>query len=261
MNFRRVVAHIRLLRPVNSGIVLATVAIACLLGGAQLEEWPIIMIASLSAALIAAGGYAINDYFDLEIDKYNRPDRPLPSMLVTPMASHHLWFLLSMMGFGFSTFWGIQTMAIAFFWITALYFYSRIFKRKVLVGNIIVALATALAFMYGAAAVGQIQLAIFPTLFAFLINMARELVKDAEDVEGDRLDDAKTFTIRYGIAKTIGLSNIILVVLIVLTLLPYALRIYHGRYLFLVMIVNMMLIYSILLLHHHIQRFRFIAPA
>ena len=70
--------------------------------------------------------------------------------------------------------------------IALLYFYSARLKRTVLIGNLVIGLMTGMAFIYGGVVVGRMERAVVPAIFAFLVNLARELLKDVEDMEGDR---------------------------------------------------------------------------
>ena len=79
MNSKTLDPRIEILRPVNLAIVFATVAVAGMLAKPSGLDWFWILVAAIAASSIAGGGNAINDYFDIKIDKINRPNRPLPS--------------------------------------------------------------------------------------------------------------------------------------------------------------------------------------
>lgn len=91
--------------------------------------------------------------------------------------------------------------------------------------------------------------AIIPALFAFLINLIREIVKDMEDVEGDRKADAITFPIKFGVQKTKFLILGIAISLVIFTLYPFLTNLYKIEYFIIAMIiVNPILVYSMKLL-------------
>jgi len=237
--------HLGLLRPLNVGIVFLTIAAAAILAGASSAHWPTILFASLAGALIAGGGNAINDYFDLEIDRINKPNRPLPRGAGTRQGAVWLWGVTSGIGLLLSASAGTGTLAIALFWVISLYLYSKTFKRTVLAGNIMVGVITGLAFVYGGVAVGHAERSFFPALFAFLINVARELVKDVEDLEGDAKARARTLPVTYGVRPALVLASLTIFLLVVATFLPYSSGVYSSNYLALVIVVDAALLYVI----------------
>ncbi|MBI3578760.1 MAG: geranylgeranylglycerol-phosphate geranylgeranyltransferase [Ignavibacteriales bacterium] len=243
MSSDKVKAYIQLLRPLNIGIVFLTIAAASVLAGAHVTDWLLVLLASAAGAFIAGGGNAINDYFDVAIDAINKPERPLPRGAVNNQEAWWLWRLTSSVGSLISAFLGPISFAIALFWVVSLFFYSRVFKRKVLVGNIMVAVMTGLAFVYGAVVVGNVGKSWIPASFAFLINLARELVKDAEDIEGDAQGNANTLPVKHGIRATLLLASLVIVCLIGATLLPFSGGVYNSTYLLIVSMVDVALLY------------------
>ncbi len=157
----------------------------------------------LSALLVAAAGYIINDYYDVKIDAINRPDRLVVGRVVrrrTAMLAH---LVLSGTGVALAAFLspllgGVTLGAAALLW-----GYSARFKRVALVGNASIAALTAalvllpeLQLQTGNAAVWRYALA------AFLLTMVREIVKDVEDMRGDAQHDCHTLPLVVGVART-----------------------------------------------------------
>ncbi|MEO8582671.1 MAG: geranylgeranylglycerol-phosphate geranylgeranyltransferase [Flavitalea sp.] len=179
------------------------------------------LLLSLSSVLIAAAGYIINDYFDLNIDKINRPGK-----IVVEKAIRRRWaivwhWVLSLAGvvIGFYVGWRASAFWLGFAnaaCVGALWFYSTTFKRKILSGNIIISLLTAWVVLvigfvthyrlvmhmdlYGFSF--QSKLLRFTFLyagFAFIICLVREVVKDIEDMEGDAKYGCRTMPIVWGV--------------------------------------------------------------
>ncbi|HLF20373.1 MAG TPA: UbiA family prenyltransferase, partial [Bacteroidota bacterium] len=117
--------------------------------------------------------------------------------------------------------------------------------KTVLLGNLLVALMTGMAFVYGAVVVGNPERSIVPAIFAFLINLARELVKDVEDLEGDARGQAMTFAVKHGANAGIILAGIVLMTLIGITIGAYVFGLYDLMYLYLVLIVDAVLVYVV----------------
>lgn len=202
----------------------------------------------LSTVLIAAAGYIINDYFDRKTDLINKPGRVIVGRLIRrryAMAMHIIFSSLGIIIGIFTSFMiGQLKLSIIFvFAAGALWFYSTVYKRQLLVGNIIVSLL-----------VGMVPLLVLvfemPLLlkeyqfyvltrnlnfdflivwigsysaFAFLINLIREIIKDIEDFEGDAVFGRSTVPIYWGVqtAKWIVTALVVITVLPVLYLLAF----------------------------------------
>ena len=177
-----------------------------------------------SSIMIAAAGYIINDYFDLQIDAINKPKKVVIDKILKRRWAIVWHLLLSLAGLGCSIFISIETdkwiIAIAnFSSIFLLWIYSTTFKKKILTGNIIISALTAwvvLVVYYFAGAnflnykgweninypfdIRKLyQLTILYSGFAFIISLIREAVKDMEDMEGDARFQCNTMPIKWGI--------------------------------------------------------------
>ncbi len=240
----KALALISLTRPVNVLITFATVVIGGVLaaGDSALSSTHL-YFAALTAGMIAAGGNAINDVFDVKIDTINRPNRPIPSGRLSISNAVTFSILQFVSGLWFAYRLSIQLGLIAFVVTVLLILYSYSWKRSLLLGNIAVAFCGALAFFYGAIAVNNPVAGLFPAIFAFLIHLAREVIKDVEDKTGDAESGAKTFPIVYGDRASQHLTASILWALIISTVVPVLLGIYDLYFLITVIVlVNLPLI-------------------
>jgi len=213
--------YIHLLRPSNFFITVASVLISCLLAGGKAGQTVAMVCAALAAGCIGGGGMVVNDIFDVEIDRINKPARPLPSGAVTPHAASFFYALLTSVGLLLNLFLPSVAQLIAVGAAVLIFFYSYRLKRTPLLGNLTVGLLTGLAFIYGGAAVGNIERATLPAVFAFLINVGRELVKDMEDVEGDAMDQAGTLPVKYGMKSGLIAASVFLGAVIASTIIPF----------------------------------------
>lgn len=204
--------------------------------GEQLP-WYILLLIAAATILIAAGGYVINDYFDIKIDRINRPDQLIVTQYISKENAMRLSIGLSGVGMvcGLVAAWLLRssTIAILFAIIPGLlWFYSSSYKRLLIVGNVTIALLSALSpMMIAIANVAQLQLkysTILPyttlehdiyawvggfSLFAFLLTWIREIVKDLQDQMGDRELECHSMPIVWGNIVT----KIVVTTLIVLT--------------------------------------------
>jgi len=245
MNSKKIAAYFQLSRPVNVLITFVSIPVACWIAGGTACSWFFILSAGLTGVLVAAGANAINDAFDIDIDRINRPDRPLPRGALTQRDAHRMWLILSIAALGINLFLNLAALLIVILSIALLYFYSARLKRTVLAGNLVIGLMTGMAFIYGGVVVGQMERAVLPAIFAFLVNLARELLKDIEDMEGDRREHAVTLPIKYGVVPALLLATVSLIVLIGTTIAAAIFTLYHSAFLYIVLIADCMMCISI----------------
>jgi len=247
VNFKKLTAIIKITRPSNVFITFLTIFASVLIfsnGDEKLLKFSI--IGGIVGALIDAGGNIINDFFDVEIDKINKPKRPIPSGLISRKLALYLYILTTSLGIILSNFLGLLPFLISLSSSVLIFLYSFRLKRLPLFGNFIVAFLTGLAFIFAGSIAKNIKEAIIPMVFALLINLAREIIKDIEDIEGDMKAGLNTFPIKAGIKKSIMLSSFILAILILLTPLPYMLGFYNKHFILIVSAVDLGLIYVVI---------------
>ncbi len=219
-----------LARPVNVFITGLSIFLGALISAPH-HYWQVAVLwACLAGAFIAAGANAINDYFDVEIDRINKPSRPIPSGKISPQTALYLAIIEFSIGLVLNLFLPWEMFAVAFLTTVLLILYSAHFKRTALWGNLLVSAITFLAFFYGGMAVGRPQEAIIPGIFSFFFHWGREIIKDLQDVEGDIANNAQTFPIKYGHRATIQLVHGIFSLLIIVTYLPYRVHWYSVTY-------------------------------
>lgn len=180
----------------------------------------------LSTVLIAAGGYIINDIEDVETDRINKPSRVLIGNTISKDAGWNIYLLITFTGIciGFYLTLIKNVRYVAYIEMVAagmLYFYSTTYKRMILIGNILVAglSAFSIALVYliepaGAAIEPLKILASAYVAFAFVISLAREIIKDIEDLKGDKESDCNTLPVAAGV----GISKILVFCLLLLVL-------------------------------------------
>jgi geranylgeranylglycerol-phosphate geranylgeranyltransferase len=235
--------YILLTRPVNLLIAFGSIFVGGFVTG-TIHPFSKLMLACFSGALIAGGANSINDYYDLEIDRINKPGRPLPSGLVKPLQAQLFSLILFALGIAAGSFIHLPAFIIAFSSSVLLYLYSFRLKRTILWGNLTVALLSGMAFIYGGLAVGRTREAAIVGIFSFLFHLSREIIKDIEDMKGDRSEGLITLPLKYGIKNALVLTSIVMVVLIGLTLVPYFMKFFSLVYLIIVIAgVDFFLIY------------------
>ena len=162
-----------------------------------------LFLLSLSTVLVAAGGYVINDYYDVKIDYINNPDRVVVGKTIHRRFAILLHVALSVLGIFVGFFVSWKLAAVNVMSVSVLWFYSNLLKRLPFIGNFTVALLTGasiaiLVFLYDANTI----LILIYALFSFFITLVREIIKDMEDLKGDNTYGCKTLPIVWGIRKT-----------------------------------------------------------
>ena len=218
----------------------------------ELMPWWVLTLLIVSVVGIAAGGYVINDYFDVKIDRINRPDNLVVTRIISRDAAMNLFYGLTAVGViaGTVVAWWAHSWTLLFTYVVIpglLWFYSASYKRMFLVGNLVVAFASAIVPLLVAIAnadylhhLYQNALAYSPIVgelyvwtggfaaFAFLLTWVREIVKDIEDIEGDREMECRTLPIVWGdkVAKIIATILLVviatLIVYILFAVLPFS---------------------------------------
>lgn len=239
-------SFIKILRPFNCLFVML-----CVFFGAFYQA-PLILstnvlFAMLTAAFIAGAGYVINDFFDLPIDKINRPDRVLPSGKISPQIAYLYGVFLFIMGILISFLTANLTcIALAIVNSLVLFYYAKTFKQSFLAGNLLVAYAAASTFVYGGIIANNLRYSLVVAIFAFIYTMIREMIKDIEDIPGDAKLGAHTFALRKGKFATIKLSLIFTFLILAYSIFLLT-QIYISLLVFILLIILVISPLSILL--------------
>lgn len=245
MSSSKLSASLQLVRPFNVLVMMLVIAAAVILASEEPPAPQVVLLAALVGGCIGGAANTINDYYDIEIDRINKPRRPLVRAALSPEWAFLQWLLLSLVGISLNLFLPSFAFWIAACAVAILYLYSAYLKKTLLWGNLAVAVMTAMALVYGAVVAGRPGQSVIPALFAFLINFGREVVKDVEDLPGDLGGNARTFPALFGVRKSLALASIVLLMLVAATIIVYKQGIYGRTYALLVAIVDIVVVYSI----------------
>lgn len=211
---------IRLTRPVNAVVAGLATSLGDLVATGSLHLEILLLVAIV--ALVTAAGNVVNDYFDVEIDRVNRPERPIPAGDVGAVTALHFALVLFVFGIALSTLTNPIGTAIALVNSALLVVYAAHLKRLPLVGNLAVSYLTASIFLFGGALSGLEGLlhALPVAAITFVVMLAREILKAAEDIEGDSAGGALTLPMLIGIHPAIALALACAVLAAAASLLP-----------------------------------------
>jgi 4-hydroxybenzoate polyprenyltransferase len=244
---KRVVSFLRLIRPFNLIMIaftLYTVRFCFVLPvlmfcnfHLQLNE-AVFAWFSISFIFVAAAGYIINDYYDIETDSINRPGRVIIGNVISSRLALVSFWILNIVGIsaGFVSgyYAGVPLIGVLFLvYFLGLWLYSYKLKSSFLIGNLLIAaflgmVPLASVFIEVMAGIKNAEFQnvfiVMPlrtgawtiACFAFLSSLVREIVKDMEDLEGDRATGCRTMPVVSGIKKTRVLAMGLLLAMIIL---------------------------------------------
>ena len=219
-----------LVRGRNLAMAAAGVAIGGTLAMGRVALPRELVLAMLSAIGLGAAGNAANDLWDVEADRINKPHRPLPSGALSREVAVVVGGTAGGAGLLLGWLAGRTTFAIAVPALVVMLAYSPLLKPRPVVGNVIVALVGSLPLIYGAGAVGDWRAGLVPFWLAALLHLAREIVKDLEDIPGDLAARRRTIPIAWGRRAGFVAAAIPLVLFVPVALLPWLAGPYGARY-------------------------------
>ena len=222
--------YIMIIRPLNVFLGGLTILISSLIikyeGPAISVILPVFVV-----MFFTMGANTLNDYFDYEIDKINRPDRAISSGLVLRNQA----LILSLFSFIIGVLIALrlnkdsQLLSIGVS-LPLIIAYNVKLKNYALIGNIIVSLILAMSFIYAGLVFKKTEPLIIPALLAFGLTLIREIVKDLADIKGDKSAGLMTFPIVYGKKKTIILCTILSLFLGIGSFIPFLTGYYNTFY-------------------------------
>ncbi len=223
---------IEILRPINDIMGSLTVIIGILNTRTNISAYLVIIniiLGVITYFFVASSGMVINDIYDLEIDKINRPERPIPSGRITIKQAKIIFLTTYGIGVGLAIFHsfffniGFLNIILAVFFGFIGWVYAKWGKKSGFLGNIIVSISFSIGLIYGAILNNSI---IPPYIYYFFITsffllLSREVIKGCEDIEGDKEQNVKTLAIKIGVKKSTIIAVVFSLTAIIFFILPY----------------------------------------
>jgi geranylgeranylglycerol-phosphate geranylgeranyltransferase len=200
--------------------VLGVIAGAIIAAGLDLaDHWGNIAIASFVVIWFIAGGNALNDHIDRDIDAVSHPERPIPSGRMTAgqalYASAFAFIVSIAASFLLRDVVSVAAVLIA---CALMLSYELFLKKRGFVGNVAIAVLTGMLFLLGGAVVLDIDAVVIVAAMAMLVNIGREIAKDVEDMGGDKGRD--TLPMRIGARNACAVAAVFLIAGPVLSVWP-----------------------------------------
>lgn len=241
------IAYIEILRPLNGLMAVFAVFVAATLVNFFIPYQ--LLLAFLVVFLISSAGMIINDYFDYEIDKINRPKRPIPSGRISRKTALTYSVVLFLIADFIALFLNFYAFVLAILNTVINIIYSWKLKKMVLIGNFSVSWLAASTFLFGNLLMGNISIIVLLLfLMAFSSNVGREITKSIEDVEGDKRIRVKTLPIVAGKNFAGLIAMIFIIFAIIFSPLPYVFNLLSINYLYLVIVTDIIFAFSCFLI-------------
>ncbi len=233
----KLLAYLEMVRPHNVVAAVLCVVLGILASSKAVEralDLADTAVASAVVALVSAGGYVINDYFDYGVDLVNKPHRPIPSGRVGLREALYSSLVLGVVGVALSAWFGPLSLAYVLMNALLVYGYSAKIKEWGIVGNVVVSLEGCAAILYGSLVVyvrtgelGALSAAATPTAIAFALLLGREIVKTIEDYYADSVRGVRSLPRTIGLRRSAVVASAILMTVPALSILPLFSGIYN----------------------------------
>ena len=193
---------------------------------------------------LVAGSMAVNDILDVEIDRINTPNRPIPSGRVSKTEAAAFATIMLAMGLFLAFALSVPNFLIAVLAVTLMFYYNRFGKKTGLPGNAAVSASLAIPFIFGGAVGGISRILYVFALIAFLAGMGREVVKGMADIVGDSKRGVRTLAVSKGLGTASKIGALFFVVAVLLSAIPIVLRMVSWPYVPIVLACDLGFLYS-----------------
>jgi len=215
-------AIFHLFNSISSGVgVIIGYVMTAWYGGLEFQ-YAALLSAALATILISAGGFVINDILDVEIDRVNRPDRPLAAGKVSISAAWVAYVATTLIGILLALSVNSATGILSIVTAVALFLYSYTLKKRFLIGHLTIAALGALLFPFGGLAAGALFPTIYSVLFTFPAFVAREVLKTVPDYEGDKANGVDNIATRFSPQTALRVAQISMgLTVVILPFVPF----------------------------------------
>ncbi|WP_459839846.1 UbiA family prenyltransferase [Halanaerocella petrolearia] len=245
LTYKKIKGLIELLRPelpFAAGICVIIGEIITLGNFPSLSE---LFMGFIWGFFLSGSAMILNDFFDIEVDRVNAPNRPLPSGLISLSTAIVFTIIITLIGLVASFF--INRLAVflyIIFWVIG-FLYNWKLKEKGLLGNLFVSSSVAITIILGGIVVGELwnnTILIF-SIMVFIFNLGEEIAADAMDIEGDKKRNIKSIAILIGRKNALYISFSLFVFEIVLSFLPVILGFFGISYLIIISLTDIMILF------------------
>ncbi len=197
-----------------------------------------------SVFFISGSALVLNDYFDLEVDRINMPERPLPSGRLSPLEALILTGVSIAMGLLTALLISIPAFVSGLVACAVGTLYNWKFKESGLLGNLMVSFSVGFTFLFGGIAVGDPwnKIVWCFALIGFLIDLGEEIAGDAMDIEGDKQRGSRSMAIQLGRTFALRVASLLFGLVVLISLVPVILKWLGPSYLVMLFIMDLLIV-------------------
>lgn len=232
---------IQIIRPVNALMSGVSVIILTVALGKSLLDYAV-LIGFIVTFLTTTGGNVLNDYFDREVDLINHPERPIPSGKIKPSSAVVYAGALFSISIFASIFISLIPFLVDIAAILLLYTYESKTKNLGIYGNITISVLLLMLFLFTGSIFNTYELPFILGMMAFFATLGREITKDVEDMAGDF--NRLTLPKKIGKKKALLSAMIFYFMAVIISPLPYIFHYFGISYVYVVIVSDILFIYS-----------------
>jgi geranylgeranylglycerol-phosphate geranylgeranyltransferase len=241
----KLVGLIQLFRPELPFAAGVCVALGEFIALGKFPTFQVIFWGFACGFFLSGTALVLNDYFDLEVDRINAPERPLPSGKVSPREAVIVSILAALLGLMAASAINLPALVLSILFWAIGFLYNWKYKQSGLLGNLMVSSSVAITFILGGIAVGKPWSKPVWTfgLIAFFIDLGEEIAGDAMDMQGDQKRGSKSIAIKIGKTFALRISGFLFLLVILISFIPFALGWFGIGYLIMVSIMAVAVFY------------------
>ena len=243
-NYKKIKGLIELLRPELPFAAGISVIIGEIITLGKLPSLSELFLGFMWGFFLSESAMILNDFFDIEVDKINAPNRPLPSGLISSNTAIVFSIIISLLGLIISFFINkVAVLLYIIFWFIG-FLYNWKLKEKGLLGNLFVSSSVAVTIILGAIVVGNPwnKAVLIFSLMLFVFDLGEEIAADTMDIEGDKKRNIKSIAILIGRQKALNISFLLFMIYIILSFIPVILNLFGISYLIIISLTNSMIL-------------------
>ena len=243
-NNRKVRGLIELIRPELPFAAGICVIIGEMIAFGGFPSFQNLFLGFMWGFFLSSPAMILNDYFDIEVDKVNSPNRPLPSGLIQPVSAIGLAVITTLIGMAVSAFIGKSAVLLYIvFWLVG-FLYNWKLKEMGLLGNLLVSSSVAITFILGGIVVQEPwnKTVWILSLMVFIFDLGEEIAADAMDIEGDKKRNIKSIAILIGKKNALRISAVLFVLMIIVSFLPVFWNLLGTSYFIIIFITDIMIV-------------------
>jgi len=242
--YKKIKGLIQLIRPELPFSAGVCVVLGQLVALGKFPSFQEIILGFLCGFFISGSAIVLNDYFDLEVDKVNAPERPLPAGIISPPEA--LLFSSATTFTGLAAAYVLSFPAFILcliFWVIG-FLYNWRFKEAGLLGNLMVSSSVAITFILGGMVVGDPwnKIVWCFVLMAFFIDLGEEIAGDAMDIEGDKKRGSRSIAIVKGRSFALVISGLLFSLVVLISFIPVIFKWLGVSYLLMIFITDILVV-------------------